>query len=444
MLRVAEAIHRTHTGRQREANEDSMFERSPVFAVADGMGGAKAGEVASGLAVAAFEDEWDTKVAPEKYLRQTVERANQEIFERAEGDRSRSGMGTTLTAAVLRDEEVSLGHVGDSRAYLFRDGDLQQLTNDHSLVEELRRQGKLTREQAAEHPQRSVITRALGPEPNVEVDTFTVPARPDDVFLLCSDGLTTMLTDERVRAILDAAGDLDAAARHLIQAANNRGGKDNITVVLFRLEDFEGVAGAAAAGSDDRTLVASEAEAEGLTATAVEEAVATERDQRRREQQSAAESRGRAAAGVESDASEGGRWRRRILVGGLGAFAVIAVLALGSYFGVRAVWFVGTDESGRISLYRGLPYELPFGAELYDERYSTPVTIEALPEARRQVAIEHELRSRDDAVSLIEDLQRAGIKAAAERPGGSGSGQGNDPQSQGSSSGGPAPSNGRR
>ncbi len=169
-------------------------------------------------------------------------------------------MGTTLTAALVAGDEVSFGHVGDSRAYLLRDGELSQLTNDHSLVEELRRQGKLTKAQAAEHPQRSVITRALGPEPDVAVDTMTVQARPGDVFLLCSDGLTTMLSDDEVHAILERASSLDEAARRLVRAANDRGGRDNITVILFRLEEV-----GAEAPIEGATLVGPSAEAAGLT-----------------------------------------------------------------------------------------------------------------------------------------------------------------------------------
>ena len=204
MLRVVEAAHRTDTGRQREANEDAYFLQAPLFAVADGMGGAQAGEVASRIAAGAFDAERPVGSGAEGYLRDTALRANREIFELARGDSSRSGMGTTLTAALVAGDEVSFGHVGDSRAYVYRQGELTQLTNDHSLVEELRRQGKLTRDQAAEHPQRSVITRALGPEPQVLVDTMTVQARPGDVFLLCSDGLTTMLSDEQLRSVIGA------------------------------------------------------------------------------------------------------------------------------------------------------------------------------------------------------------------------------------------------
>jgi protein phosphatase len=186
-LRVVEEAHRTDTGRQRHANEDAYFADAPLFAVADGMGGAQAGEVASKIAADAFGDSDDRGEAPEGYLRRVVRTANDRIHELAERDTSRSGMGTTLTAALLGDDEVSLAHVGDSRAYAFRDGELKRLTSDHSLVEELRRQGRLTEAQAEEHPQRSIITRALGPEPDIEVDTMTFPARPGDVFLLCSD-----------------------------------------------------------------------------------------------------------------------------------------------------------------------------------------------------------------------------------------------------------------
>ena len=202
MLRVAEHAHRTDTGRQRNANEDAYFARGPLFAVADGMGGAQAGEVASQLATESFEPVQRGEESPEAYLRAIARTANARIHRLAQADSSRSGMGTTLTAALVEDDEVSFAHVGDSRAYLFRDGELKLLTSDHSLVEELRRQGRLTDEQAEDHPQRSIITRALGPEREVEVDTMTYRARPGDVFLLCSDGLTTMIREDRIAATL--------------------------------------------------------------------------------------------------------------------------------------------------------------------------------------------------------------------------------------------------
>ncbi|MGA8219955.1 MAG: Stp1/IreP family PP2C-type Ser/Thr phosphatase, partial [Solirubrobacterales bacterium] len=253
MLTVAEEAHKTDTGRQRHANEDSYFARTPLFAVADGMGGAQAGEVASRIAAGAFERRGGRVSADEPaegQLEQIAQAANREIHRLAQEDASRAGMGTTLTAAMVRGNEVALGHVGDSRAYVLRDGQLKRLTKDHSLVEELRRQGRLTEEQAEEHPQRSIITRALGPEPNVNVDTMTFAARDGDVFLLCSDGLTTMVSDDDIRQILTEARTLRSAVNKLIEAANRGGGRDNITAVAFRLADAD-----AKGGEEGATLI---------------------------------------------------------------------------------------------------------------------------------------------------------------------------------------------
>src|SRR4051794_39616546 len=238
MLRVEEQAFRTDTGRQRSANEDSFFVRSPIFVVADGMGGAQAGEVASKAAADAFDRDLPSS-SPEAFLRETIEAANREIHELARDDPSRAGMGTTITAVIVdaEGEAVAIGHVGDSRAYRLRGGKLERLTRDHSLVEEMRRKGQLTEEQAEDHPQRSIITRALGPEPEVEVDLQTVPVQSGDVFLICSDGLTTMLDDEHVARLLMRASSMDSAVRALVDEANRAGGRDNITVVAFRLED---------------------------------------------------------------------------------------------------------------------------------------------------------------------------------------------------------------
>src|SRR6476661_2997753 len=250
MLIVAEEAHKTDTGRQRHANEDSYYARAPVFAVADGMGGAQAGEVASRIAASAFEERSVGEEPAEGQLEEIAQKANREIHQLAQKDSSRAGMGTTLTAAMVRDDEVAFGHVGDSRAYVLRDGELRRLTKDHSLVEELRRQGRLTEEQAEEHPQRSIITRALGPEPNVNVDTMTFPARDGDVYLLCSDGLTTMVSDEEIRRILTESKTLRSAVNKLVDAANRGGGRDNITAVAFRVADVE-----AKEGEESATLI---------------------------------------------------------------------------------------------------------------------------------------------------------------------------------------------
>ena len=235
-MRLGETAALSHPGRRRRHNEDAYVVEPPLFAVADGMGGAKAGEVASGLAAAAVQESGNDGQSGEARVEALIAEANRRVFMRASEDREASGMGTTMTIALVEDDRVAFGHVGDSRAYLIRDGQLEQLTDDHSLVAELVRSGKLTPEEAESHPQRSVITRALGTEADVDVDTFSVPVEPGDLFLLCSDGLTSMVDD---RAILDAVeqnrGNLDEAAKALINAANRGGGEDNITVIFFEV-----------------------------------------------------------------------------------------------------------------------------------------------------------------------------------------------------------------
>jgi PPM family protein phosphatase len=226
----------TDTGRKRRHNEDSYVVAPPLFAVADGMGGANAGEVASGLAVETLREGSGNDSAGERYVVSLIQEANRRVYQRQTDDETASGMGTTMTVALLEDSIVRFGHVGDSRAYLFRDGELRQLTEDHSLVGELVRSGKISAEEAETHPQRSVITRALGTDPDVDVDTFTVDAQPGDLFLLCSDGLYSMVGTDKILDLLRSnRSDLDTAAKQLISAANRKGGDDNITVVAFEI-----------------------------------------------------------------------------------------------------------------------------------------------------------------------------------------------------------------
>jgi PPM family protein phosphatase len=226
-------------GRRRRRNEDAYVCEPPLFAIADGMGGAQAGEVASGLAAAVLEEATgDTPgEAGEERVSSLIREANRRVYRRSNEDAATSGMGTTMTVALVdtRNDAIAFGHVGDSRAYRVRGGELEQLTDDHSLVGELVRSGRLSPEEAESHPQRAVITRALGTEPEVDVDTFTVEAEPDDIYLLCSDGLTDMVSEDEILSLVDGSGDLDAAARGLVNAANAGGGEDNITVVLFQI-----------------------------------------------------------------------------------------------------------------------------------------------------------------------------------------------------------------
>ena len=227
------------TGRRRRRNEDQYVCVPPLFAVADGMGGAQAGEVASGLAAAVLNEaapDGNSDERGEERVARLIQEANRRVFQRSSEDESTSGMGTTMTVALVDGDTIAFGHVGDSRAYRVRGGVLEQLTDDHSLVGELVRSGRLSAEEAESHPQRSVITRALGTEPDVDVDTFTVEAEPGDLYLICSDGLTDMVSPRELQELLVRhAGDLDAAARALVDAANAGGGEDNITVVLFQI-----------------------------------------------------------------------------------------------------------------------------------------------------------------------------------------------------------------
>jgi serine/threonine protein phosphatase PrpC len=389
-LRITDQAYATDTGRQRSANEDSVFVRAPLFVIADGMGGAQAGEVASKTSVESF-DRPLPEAPPERILKETIEGANREIHRLARTDPNLTGMGTTTTAAILdtEKEEVAIGHVGDSRAYRLRRGKIERLTRDHSLVEEMRRKGQLTEAQAEDHPQRSIITRALGPEPEVEVDLQTVPAQAGDVFLICSDGLTTMLDDDHIERLLARATSMASAVRALVDEANRAGGRDNISVIAFRVVD----AAEPALDSEGATLIGTTAEDAGLTATEVRRRAAAEASRQRRE---------------EAIAPRPGRRRRVVkrVAALIAALVVIGAIVFGATYGLRHVWFLGTDAAGRVALYRGVPYELPFGIKLYTERYPAPVQTDALPEKRKDAVTGHGLRSHADAVKLLEEIER--------------------------------------
>jgi PPM family protein phosphatase len=409
-LAIIEQAGRTDVGRQRSANEDSLVLRPPFFAVADGMGGAKAGEVASAIAAETFEAAGRPGEAPEAELSRLLREANRRIYDLAVGDESRRGMGTTLTAAKVHGDEISLGHVGDSRAYLLRDGELEQITRDHSLVAELERTGQITPEAAEHHPQRSIITRALGPEPDVEVDTYTVAGRPGDLFLLCSDGLTSMISDDEVATILRGTQELERAADELIRAANQSGGKDNITVVVFRLGEDEGEgAGRSPLPAEDETIAGqvSAAEVQSAAAAGAPTPAAPAAEARRDGPASTSEvtepKRRRSRRG-----GPGARTALRIVLG----LALLAAAVGGLYALSRQVYFVGTNEGGLVTVYRGVPYELPFGVELYEEEYPSGMPARAIPAARRERVLDHEWRSREDAVDLVRQLERGQLESA--------------------------------
>jgi serine/threonine protein phosphatase PrpC len=393
MLRATQVTCKSDTGRQRRDNEDSAFAQAPLFVVADGMGGAQAGEVASRLAVDTFAEELPPAgPGVEERLAERVREANRRIHERARADREHAGMGTTLTAAYLQEDELVIAHVGDSRAYLLRDGALRRLTRDHSLVHELVERGKLTEAEAAEHPQRSIITRALGPEPTVEVDTWTYPVRPGDVLLLCSDGLTSMVSEDEVAEILAHGGALEHTGSELIEAANAAGGRDNITVVLFRVEDGDG---GHRAGDTMVGLAAAGERGGPATATAPPPA---------RTLKPAPPS----PAAPEDPAARRRSRRERSAKPVAALVAVVVVLGLvlaGGYLATRQLYFVGTNAQGVVTIYRGLPYDLPLGIHLYETYYVSGYPAVLIPADRRSAVLDNHLRSQSDATSVVRSLE---------------------------------------
>ncbi len=416
MLRVAEHWSGTDTGLQRRANEDSMLVRSPLFVVADGMGGAQAGEVASRVAVETFKGGLSNGSDPEASLVMQVEQANARINELSHANVEHAGMGTTITAAYVGEQEVSVAHVGDSRAYCLREGELLRLTDDHSLVDELIRQGKLTPEEAEEHPQRSVITRALGPEAMVEVDVRSFRARAGDVYLICSDGLTTMLGEGDLLDLLLAHSRLRDAGESLIAAANAAGGKDNITVILFRVEELSSdgdgfadghttatatVLAPAPPGSNPRGAPGRPADLQAPLDMAVQlgepGATAGQVVIPRRPRRPAPGSRPSRSARI--------RQRLRRMRAPVIGLIVVGLLAAGAYLALQSVYFIGTNQRGLVTMFSGLPYELPGKIKLYSSEYVSGVSASTLPVERRQVLLDHSLRSEGSAAQLMRQLE---------------------------------------
>jgi PPM family protein phosphatase len=370
-LGVVEFAAATHTGMMRRTNEDSHLARPPLFVVADGMGGSRAGEVASQLAITTFEGMAGTRGLPEELLRTTIAEANARIHDAAERDGSKAGMGTTITAALVADATVSFGHVGDSRAYLWRDGVLQQLSDDHSLVGELVRRGALTPEEAERHPQKNIITRTVGTEPALEVDTWTLEAADGDVFLLASDGLNNMIRDGEIAAILGSAPSLPHAARELVKAANVAGGIDNITALLFRVGSGPPVTVPAADDDLMPTL-------------------------------------------LYPDAPEPAPRRRglRRLLFVLSAIVVSAALAVGALALLRDSHFVGATADGRVAIYQGVPIDLVGDLRLYRRIRTSPIPVAVLTPTERAQLFDHSLLSLDDAEQRIDRLPAAAYYGA--------------------------------
>jgi PPM family protein phosphatase len=379
----------TDVGRVREANEDAYFVGTTLVAVADGMGGHLAGEVASATALEPvraldgthFDDGSDAVEA----LRAAVVQANDTVSQMAEDDPAYRGMGTTLTAAIVEGRRVHLAHVGDSRAYLLRGDRFSQLTDDHTLVQHLVDEGQITPEEAATHPQRSIITRAIGVSRDIEVDTMSLELDPGDQLLLCSDGLTGVISDAAIAAELSKGDDADEVLARLVDAANRGGGPDNITAVLLRYgahpsdaggpgseegeepgEDTSPSRGPEDTGARAPVLIGTRSDGEGG-------------DWARRLGNYGALSPTGGGVGPTEDDGEG--HGRRGLIRLLGVLAVVVlvlgVVIVGGQFLLDRSYYVGLDDD-QVVIYRGLDLTIgPLELDRVHER--SDLTVDQVP-----------------------------------------------------------------
>ena len=392
MIGLAQHAVATDPGKRRRRNEDAYVVEPPLFAVADGMGGAQAGEIAARIAASVLRD-GSPGTTGEEAVVALIKEANRRVFEAAASDEARAGMGTTITAALVENDTVQIGHVGDSRAYRIRDGRLEQLTEDHSLVAELVRSGKLSPEEADTHPQRSVITRTVGTDPDVDVDTFSVEARLGDLFMLCSDGLTTMVDDETILRLVERnRSNLDKAARALVDAANKGGGEDNITIVLFEIGGEE-----SGVTADTATLPVVQEQATDEETLSGLEGVPTIDD-------TTLLSRNELEA---LGSGNGGGEHRRIsrTAVALGSTTLVVVLAALVVWSLSRSYFVGAESNGKLAVYQGFPWDIAGGVRLYRLRYESPVLAGELSQAERRRLFGHDLRSYDAAVKAIRQYE---------------------------------------
>jgi PPM family protein phosphatase len=397
----------TDVGRVRQINEDRYLADEQLFAVADGVGGHQAGEVASQTAVETLQREFAGGEHTTEGLVAAVEAANKAVWQLAQGSREKRGMGTTLTALALvqvdGEEQLALANVGDSRTYILQQGELLQLTEDHSLVEELVRDGKLTPAEAQTHPQRSIITRALGMEPAIEVDSWEIIPYQGDRILLCSDGLTNELSDERIASTLRQLADPQEAARDLVRQARAAGGSDNITVVVVDVVDDGGrseQASEALAGSTGSskaappptvsTFVDSEASSRASVAAppAPEPAPASSRP-----------------APPPPPAAAPRRWTWRVVVFLVALIGVLGVAVWAVAWYARSAYFVGLDGE-QVAIFRGRPGGLLWFDPTLVERKAQPTGAELLPAQRIALEAGHEVSSKAAADRYVNNLRQ--------------------------------------
>jgi protein phosphatase len=415
-------------GQVREGNEDSFLVLDPLYAVADGMGGHRGGEVASNLALQTIERMF---TAQEGTLTEQVEQANRAVFERSQSDRDVAGMGTTLTAALVQGAQVRLAHVGDSRAYLYRDGELQLLTEDHTLVHKMLMEGEISESEAETHPHRSILTRALGVDGNVQVDEGFVEMRNGDRLLLCTDGLTGMVSDEQIKAVLEESNDPQEAVDRLVRAANRAGGIDNITaVVIDFVEDgsSDGTKEAAVPHQPTKqqpvpTVVRSPDRTD-ITVVGRPIPEAPPEDRASAPARARRESVPSQADRAPSDRRPPARLRtssRALRKAGVGLGVLLTVVVLGMVglrFYLDTQWFVGVSN-GRVAIFRGVPAEVA-GYDLNSVVVET--TIRA--DDAQSLALYRELPDgitaddREAAEAIVEQIRRD-VESRLTQPAGS-------------------------
>jgi protein phosphatase len=388
----------THAGKVRANNEDALLvgegRDETLFVVADGIGGFEAGEVASRIAVDVLKE-----LEPGASFEAAIGEANRRILAAGRGDERLSGMGTTVVAVRFggtRDEPVAqVAHVGDSRAYLLRGGSLRPVTEDHSLVAELVRSGDLTRDQAAEHPQKNLITRALGADEEVEVDTAVLPVEAGDRFLLCSDGLSDMIPETRIGEILaEAPGDPEKPARSLVSAALDAGGADNVTVIVV---DVKAETAPHEERSGDTHEMPPVARSGGQAATR-----APAKRSSRMEREPRAKARSRPSRQTKVARRKRRRSRFGRFVRGLAAVLVVVVALTPAYLWGSSRYFLGLDE-GEVVAYRGLPYA-PLGVELNEQWRRSGVEWSEVKTPYQGSIENHKLYTEGEIERVLRDL----------------------------------------
>lgn len=382
---------RTDVGLLREGNEDAYLAEDVLFAVADGMGGHLAGDVASSITVDALRERAaEEPPADPDALAGLLYRANTAIFERARHDPSLHGMGTTCTALMIGAEEAHIAHVGDSRAYLLRNGSLSQLTQDHTLVNRMVQEGKLRSEDAERHPQRSVLTRALGVDPEVKIDTQSLDTKEGDRLLLCSDGLTSMVDTDSIAEALRSEKDPQSAADHLVEIAIAAGGEDNVTVVVLDLttegvvvprEDTEVGAGIPIARSGDFSGSESGFQQPGVGIP-----------------------QGRTRAST-SEAVPSHKRERTLLLSALVLLVLVALAYAGTRFALSNSYFVGVNDDRRITIFSGIPERI-LGIAFREPKDQSYVTLSDLPPFKQEDVREGiRVDSLADAHALVDSLE---------------------------------------